>query len=105
MNNPVINKEPQHWHLSKSIPVSLIAALIIQSLTIVWWAADIEHKVEANNLKILSHVSNEVDHMPFDQKITVFVPRVELEKDLDSIKKSQDEIKDDIKALLRAANN
>jgi len=105
MNKPAIEKSHQHWHLSKSIPVSLIAALIVQTLTIVWWASDIEHKVESNYKTILRHISNEVDHMPFDQKITVFIPRVELEKDLNSIKKSQDEIKDDLKALLRAANN
>lgn len=105
MNNPAIKKEEQYWHLSKSIPVSIIIALVMQTLTIVWWAADIEHKVEANKNNILSHVSNKVDHMPFSEKIEIFVPRVELEKDIDSIIKSQDEIRDDIKALLRAANN
>jgi Tfp pilus assembly protein PilO len=33
------------WHLSKSVPISLIATIFFQSVAIVWWASSIESRV------------------------------------------------------------
>lgn len=36
-----IEQENGSWHLSKSVPVALIVAIIIQSASGVWWAATV----------------------------------------------------------------
>jgi len=36
------------WHLDKRVPIALIAALIIQSLTAIWWAATVDSTVATN---------------------------------------------------------
>lgn len=36
MNNP---DDDRQWHLDKKVPIALIATLIVQTMTIVWWAA------------------------------------------------------------------
>jgi len=40
-----LQKNENSWHLDKKIPVSLIVALIIQSSTIIWWAARTESRL------------------------------------------------------------
>ena len=50
-------------------------------------------QIQNNSDAINSHVMNKVDHMPYSEKITVFVPRVELDGRFQSIDKSLDEIK------------
>jgi septal ring factor EnvC (AmiA/AmiB activator) len=36
------------WHLSKSVPVSLILALVIQAAAIVWTVSQMQSNIEAN---------------------------------------------------------
>jgi septal ring factor EnvC (AmiA/AmiB activator) len=33
------------WHLNKSVPVSLIMAMFLQSAAAIWWASSIESRV------------------------------------------------------------
>ena len=35
------------WHLSKSVPISLIFAIAVQTATAIWWASGIEGRVSA----------------------------------------------------------
>ena len=34
------------WHLSKSVPISFIFALLVQTAAALWWASAINYKVE-----------------------------------------------------------
>ena len=36
------------WHLSKSVPVSLIVALVLQAAAIVWTVSQMQSNIEAN---------------------------------------------------------
>lgn len=92
----------EHWHLTKAIPISLIVAFVVQTFLFGWYVATLDGRVERNTKLMIAHHSNKAEHMPFAEKIRVFVPRIEIEKDLAAIKKSQDEIKDDLKTILRA---
>lgn len=38
--------EKESWHLSKSIPVTLILAIVLQSLTAIWWAGQFSATTE-----------------------------------------------------------
>lgn len=66
-----------------------------------WWASRLESSISQNEKKINEHIINKSEHMPFSEKITVFVPRVELDGRLKSIEKTQVEMSKDIKELLR----
>lgn len=43
-----LNRREEQWHLDKRVPISLIFAIIIQTITITWFFADLSHKVEVN---------------------------------------------------------
>ena len=41
------------WHLSKSVPVSLILALVLQASAIVWTVSQMQSSIEANAMSIV----------------------------------------------------
>ena len=41
------------WHLSKSVPVSLIVALVLQAAAIVWTVSQMQSNIEANAMSIV----------------------------------------------------
>lgn len=45
----------EHWHLSKSVPVSIIGAVIVQTFTIVWFIAELNANVQMNTRDIVRH--------------------------------------------------
>ena len=44
----VIDMEKNNWHLSKSVPVTLIVALVLQAAAIVWTVSQMQSSIEAN---------------------------------------------------------
>ena len=50
-----MNKEQNNnsWHLSKSVPVSLILALVTQAAAIVWTVSQMQSSIEANAISIV----------------------------------------------------
>lgn len=45
----------EHWHLSKSVPISIIGAVVVQTATIVWFIAGLSAAVELNARDIVRH--------------------------------------------------
>ena len=45
--------EPNSWHLSKSVPVTLIVALILQAAAIVWTVSQMQSSIEQNATNII----------------------------------------------------
>lgn len=39
-------KEKETWHADKRVPIALILTILIQSVSIVWWAATTESRVD-----------------------------------------------------------
>jgi len=35
-----------HWHISRSVPISVLAVVLVQSALFIWWLAGIVNKVE-----------------------------------------------------------
>lgn len=52
----------------------------------------LEDSIKANKEFIISHSDNSSLHMPFSEKIKVFVPRVELNSKLENLSKQLDRI-------------
>jgi hypothetical protein len=61
------------------------------------WVENIENKVDNNTKEILHHASDKVVHMPLQEKIDLFVPRVEIDGRLKNIESALIEIKADLK--------
>lgn len=53
MARNTMNKE--HWHLSKSVPISIIGAVIVQTVTIVWFIAQLNANVQMNTRDLMRH--------------------------------------------------
>jgi type VI protein secretion system component VasK len=47
--------EEQPWHLSKTMPVSFILAIITQTVALVWFVAALNSGVQANAKEIVRH--------------------------------------------------
>lgn len=45
----------EQWHLSKSVPISFIFAIITQTVVLVWFIANLNSNVEVNARDIIRH--------------------------------------------------
>lgn len=45
----------QQWHLSKSVPVSIILAVLVQTVTLVWFLAGLDAAVGQNSRELARH--------------------------------------------------
>jgi hypothetical protein len=41
------------WHLSKSVPITFILAIILQTIALIWFVATLRNDVDANQKEIL----------------------------------------------------
>ena len=48
-----MSNEP--WHLSKSVPLSIIFAVVIQTVTLVWFIAGLNANITQNSRDIVRH--------------------------------------------------
>ena len=54
------DETPEPWHFDKKVPLALIGTLIVQTITVVWWASGIHHRVatvEAMQLVLASRTT------------------------------------------------
>lgn len=73
------------WHLDKKVPISLIAALVMQTAAFVWWGATTSEKVSVLKER-LDAIAPQADRLT----------RVEV--NIESIKDSLTEIKQSLRA-------
>lgn len=43
------------WHLSKSVPISFILAIVAQTVALIWFVATLRNDVDTNQSQILRH--------------------------------------------------
>ena len=48
-----MSNEP--WHLSKSVPLSIIFAVVVQTVTLVWFIAGLNANIENNSRDLVRH--------------------------------------------------
>lgn len=49
----LMSNEP--WHLSKSVPLSIIFAVVVQTVTLVWFIAGLNASIESNSRDLVRH--------------------------------------------------
>jgi cell division protein FtsB len=45
----------EQWHLSKSVPISIVGAVVVQTVTIVWFIANLNANVQINTRDLVRH--------------------------------------------------
>jgi len=45
----------EEWHLSKSLPITFILAIVLQTITAVWFVAGLSSDIENNAKEIVRH--------------------------------------------------
>ena len=45
----------EQWHLSKSVPISIIGAVVVQTIMIVWFIANLNANVQTNTRDLVRH--------------------------------------------------
>jgi len=50
----MMDKETE-WHLSKTVPVTLVVAIICQTIALVWYVSSLDNSVKNNTREILRH--------------------------------------------------
>ena len=43
------------WHLSKSIPLTFVLAIVGQTIALVWFVADLNNDIQTNTREIVRH--------------------------------------------------
>lgn len=43
------------WHLSKSVPITLVAAILIQTVALVWYVSQLDGSVKNNTRDLVRH--------------------------------------------------
>lgn len=52
-----MDKENPNWHLSKSIPLTLVVAIGVQTFALVWYVSNLDSSIKANSKEILRNES------------------------------------------------
>lgn len=45
--SPSADASADHWHLDKRVPLALIFTIFLQTATVVWWASDINGRLNS----------------------------------------------------------
>ena len=43
----------ESWHLSKSVPISIIVGFVMQFAGFIWWTSQLDSRVEVNSSEII----------------------------------------------------
>ena len=48
-------KSDNQWHLSKSVPITFILAIVAQTVALIWFVASLRNDVDNNQAQIVRH--------------------------------------------------
>ena len=63
----------EQWHLSKSVPLSIIFAVAVQTVMLVWFIAGLNANIETNSREIIRHETriNSLEQVVQSQALTL----------------------------------
>lgn len=88
--------QKEDWHLSKSVPISFILAIVMQTLALVWYVSSLDSNVEANTREIARHELRLMELEKLTQSQAVMLGRID--ENINSIRKS-------VEAMMRSRVN
>jgi hypothetical protein len=48
-----MSKKEDEWHLSKTVPITLVIAIVCQTIALVWYISSLDNNVKNNTREIL----------------------------------------------------
>jgi len=48
-----MSKREDEWHLSKTVPITLVIAIVCQTIALVWYVSSLDNNVKNNTREIL----------------------------------------------------
>lgn len=48
-----MSKKDDEWHLSKTVPITLVIAIVCQTIALVWYISSLDNNVKNNTKEIL----------------------------------------------------
>ena len=69
--------ESVHWHLSKSIPLTFVLAILGQTVALVWFVATLNHDIQVNTREIIRHETRLIALEAIVQKQAVTMARID----------------------------
>jgi CII-binding regulator of phage lambda lysogenization HflD len=91
-----MTNENESWHLSKSVPISFILAILMQTIALVWYVSNLDSNVEANTREIARHELRLMELEKLTQSQAVMLGRID--ENINSIRKS-------VEAMMRSRAN
>lgn len=70
-----MTQEP--WHLDRKVPIALIAALLVQTIGVVWWASGLEHRVGEHQRRIAALEQYEVQSSGEMRRVSEILARLD----------------------------
>ena len=67
----------ENWHLSKSVPVTVIVTIIMQSLGLVWYVSTLDASVSTNAREIARHEVRIIEIEKTSQLQAVMLARID----------------------------
>jgi hypothetical protein len=67
----------ENWHLSKSVPVTVIVTIVMQSLGLVWYVSTLDASVAANAREIARHEVRIIEIEKTSQLQAVMLGRID----------------------------
>jgi len=66
------NKDPQ-WHLSKSIPLTFVLAILAQTVALVWFVSSLNSAIDSNTRDLMRHEArlNTLEQVVQQQAVTM----------------------------------
>lgn len=69
--------ENNSWHLSKSVPVTFILAIVCQTVALVWYVSSLDSSVEINAREIARHEVRIIEVERTGQAQAVMLARID----------------------------
>lgn len=79
----------ESWHLSKSIPLTFVLAILGQTIALVWFVADLNNDIEINTREIVRHETRLIALENIVQKQAVTMARID--ENIKSIREMMEE--------------
>ena len=89
----------ESWHLSKSVPISFILAIVMQTLALVWYVSNLDSNVETNTREIARHEVRLMQLEETTQEQAVLLGRID-----ENIKSIRDAVEIMMKSRAPTAN-
>lgn len=91
-----MERQPEPWHLDKRVPIALILTVLLQTLSIVWWASNMTARVASVEREVAVLVQKDSQRYDDARRMSEQIAR--LDERLSQLMVVLREVRDEVKA-------